>query len=114
METFEDYCRMKFIDCDSKGSKAITKAKGEKVIRLLKNQGDLTDCTPKFRHWVKSKKFQLIWLRFLPTTCLHELLFPTAVQIHFVNDNHWVVSSFTDGFIKLYDSLSCYYIVIII
>ena len=59
-ETFEDFCRMKFIDCDSKESKAITKAKGEKVIRLLKNQGDLTDCTPKFRYWVKSKKFQLI------------------------------------------------------
>ena len=28
------------------------------------------------------------------------------MQIHFVNENHWVASSFMNGFISLYDSLS--------
>ncbi|KAL5488705.1 hypothetical protein EMCRGX_G017686 [Ephydatia muelleri] len=32
-----------------------------------------------------------------------------SVQIHFVNENHWVVSSFLDGVISLYNNLSCIY-----
>ena len=30
------------------------------IIKLLKKEGDMNDYTPKFRHWVKSKGFQLI------------------------------------------------------
>ena len=48
------------MDGDSKGSKTISRAKGENIIRLLKKEGDMNDYTPKFRHWVKSKGFQLI------------------------------------------------------
>jgi len=31
----------------------------------------------------------------------------TALQIHFVNENHWVASSYLNGVISLYDSLPC-------
>ncbi len=34
--------------------KTITKCKGEKIIRLLKKEGDLSAFDPKFRHWVKN------------------------------------------------------------
>ena len=36
------------------------RAKGENVIRLLKKEGELNDYTPMFKHWVKSKGFQLV------------------------------------------------------
>ena len=38
-------------------------------------------------------------------TWYYLLSFLPAVQIHFCNENHWVVSSFLDGVIHLYDSL---------
>ena len=54
-QMIEEFCKDTFMDGDSKGSKTISRAKGENIIRLLKK-----DYTPKFRHWVKSKGFQLI------------------------------------------------------
>eukprot|EP00731_Ephydatia_muelleri_P006834 Em0003g1082a len=57
-QTFEEFCKDTFMDGDSKGSKTIYRAKGEKIIRLLKKE--MNDYTPKFRHWFKSKGFQLI------------------------------------------------------
>ena len=58
-DTFEVFCEDTFIDGDKKGSKTISRAKGENVIRLLKKEGYLNDYT-KFRHLVKSKGFQLV------------------------------------------------------
>ncbi len=57
-EKFEEFCKEAFIN--GKGSKTITKCKGEKIVRLLKKKGDLSAFDPKFRHWVKNKEFQLI------------------------------------------------------
>ena len=59
-QKFEEFCKDTFMDGDSKGSKTISRAKGENIIKLLKKEGDMNDYTPKFRHWVKSKGFQLI------------------------------------------------------
>ena len=54
-QMFEEFCKVTFMDDDSKGSKSISRAKGENIIRLLKKERDMNDYTPKFRHWVKSK-----------------------------------------------------------
>ena len=60
-EKFEEFCRLTFIENDSKGgSKAVTRAKGEKIVKLLNKDGDPDDYSPKFRHWVKTRGFQLI------------------------------------------------------
>ena len=59
-EEFERFCRHKFIDVESKGqgSKTITKEKGQKTIKVLKKEGE--QYCPKFRHWMKQRKFQLV------------------------------------------------------
>ena len=49
-EMFEEFCKDTFMDGDSKGSKTISRAKGDNIIRLLKKEGDMNDYTPKFRH----------------------------------------------------------------
>ena len=59
-QRFEEFCRVTFIENDSKGSKTITRAKGEKIIKLLNKDGDQEDYSPKFRHWVKTRGFQLV------------------------------------------------------
>ena len=60
-EIFEEFCKdFFFFDGDNKGCKTISRAKGENIIRLLKKEWDLKYYTPKFKHWVKSKGFQLV------------------------------------------------------
>ena len=60
-EKFEDYCWATFnIAGENKGSKTITRAKGDKIVKLLSKKGTAEDFTPKFKHWVKSRGFQLI------------------------------------------------------
>ena len=59
-EKFEEFCRATFIDGQSKGSKTITRAKGENIVQLLANNGNADDFNPKFKHWVKTRGFQLI------------------------------------------------------
>ena len=59
-QKFEEFCRVSFIESDIKGSKTITRAKGEKIINLLNKDGDQEDYSPKFRHWVKTRGFQLV------------------------------------------------------
>ena len=59
-QMFEKLCKDTFMDGDSKGSKTISRAKGENIIRLLKKEGDMNDYTPNFSQWVKRKGFQLI------------------------------------------------------
>ena len=46
-EKFEDFCKATFIDGDNKGSKTITRAKGEKIIKLLSKNDDDEEFSPK-------------------------------------------------------------------
>ena len=41
-------------------SKTITKAKGQKIINVLKSNPVALEYSPKFRHWVKQKGFKLM------------------------------------------------------
>ena len=45
-EMFEEFCKDTFMDGDSKGSKTMSRAKGDNIIRLLKKEGDMNDYTP--------------------------------------------------------------------
>ena len=57
---FDDFCRATFIDVENKGSKTITRAKGQKIIALLSKAGDRENFSPKFKHWVTARGFQLV------------------------------------------------------
>ena len=58
---FEDFCKATFIDGDNKGSKlSPDRAKGEKIIKLLSKNDNAEEFNPKFKHWVKTRGFQLI------------------------------------------------------
>ena len=47
---FDDFCRATFIDVENKGSKTITRAKGQKIIALLSKAWDRENFSPKFKH----------------------------------------------------------------
>ncbi len=53
---FEKFC---FLENDLKGSKTISREKANKVIMYLKKD-PTADYSPKFKHWVKMRKFQLV------------------------------------------------------
>ena len=59
-EKYEDFYRATSIDGKNKGSKTITRAKGENIVQLLANNENADDFNPKFKHWVKTRGFQLI------------------------------------------------------
>ena len=41
-EKFDEYCKVTFIDGENKRSKAITRAKGEKIIKFLSHLREIT------------------------------------------------------------------------
>ena len=41
-------------------SKTVTKAKGKKIINVLKGNPIAQEYSPKFRHWVKQRGFKLM------------------------------------------------------
>ena len=61
---FEDYCRDKYggFGTDNDGcprSKAVTKAKGERIVKILQGACIESD-TLQFRHWIKQRRFKLV------------------------------------------------------
>ena len=61
-EEFEQFCLEKFVRNDSKGlgSKTISREKGDKIIKVLKKDPSAEEYSPKFKHWVKTRKFHLV------------------------------------------------------
>ena len=41
-EKFDEYCKVTFIDRENKGSKTITRAKGEKIMKFLSHLKEIT------------------------------------------------------------------------
>ncbi len=41
-------------------SKTVTKAKGEKIVRVLKGEPEADQYSPKFKHWVKQRSYKLV------------------------------------------------------
>ena len=56
---FQLFCEENYYS-ETKGSKTITKAKGERIIKVLTNDPAAADYSPKFRHWVKQRGFKLV------------------------------------------------------
>ena len=54
--TFKEYLR----SCIRKGSKVISRDKGEKIVKLLKGTSFPEPIDPHFRFWVKKRKFRLM------------------------------------------------------
>ena len=63
-ELFETYCKERYGGDDQLGtapkSKTVTMEKGERIRKVLKNHPAAVSFCSKFKHWVKSRKFQLI------------------------------------------------------
>ena len=62
-QVFKKFCSETFLNSDSKGqgSKTIGRRKGNKIVKLLKNDdAEQFNDFPKFKHWVKTRVFQLI------------------------------------------------------
>ena len=57
---FEKFCEEQFKNSQTSGSKTITKEKGKRIIHLLKKDDESEEYSPKFKHWVKQRGFQLV------------------------------------------------------
>ena len=55
---FEEFCAETFFEGENKGSKSMTRAKGEKVIALLSEGGNPDEYSPKFKHSLYKKNVQ--------------------------------------------------------
>ena len=82
---FEEFCAETFLEGENKGSKSMTRAKGEKVIALLRKDGNPDDYIPKFKHWVKTRGFQLITHSALGL--LNILCLPAKTNVSILNNN---------------------------
>ena len=98
-EKFEDFCKATFIDGDNKGSKTITRAKGEKIKLLSKNDDD--EFSPKFKHWVKTRGFQLITYSALGLC--NVLCLPAKSKVS--HKFYFVLNTVRDKLFKLYKIL---------
>ena len=58
-EAFDKYLKESYIDIEKKGSKTVTRSKGAKIIALLEDDTSGTS-DARFKHWVKSRGFQLL------------------------------------------------------
>ena len=75
---FQLFCEENYYS-ETKGSKTITKAKGERIIKVLTNDPAAADYSPKFRHWVKQRGFKLV--SYLPLKLHNILCLPAKVQV---------------------------------
>ena len=80
-EEFESFCKERYGGDSQLGtapkSKTITKEKGERIIQALKQED--SDICPKFKHWVRSRKFQL--LSYPPLGLKDVLCLPAKSQV---------------------------------
>ena len=81
---FQEFCAKKYYgergDGDAAArSKAISRARGEQIVRLLKDETVTVE--PKFRHWVKKKGFRL--LSYPPLQLMDVLCLPAKTKVSF-------------------------------
>ena len=58
-EAFDNYLQENYIDANHKGSKTITRSKGAKIIAALEAP-ESSVCDSHFKHWIKTRGFQLM------------------------------------------------------
>ncbi len=65
-EIFETYCRDRYRQrevadgCHPTTSKTVTRQKGERIVKVLKNDPASRGYSPEFKHWIKLQRFQLV------------------------------------------------------
>ena len=58
-EAFNQYVQENYMDIMHKGSKTITRNKGAKIISALE-ETEASCCDSHFKHWIKTRGFQLM------------------------------------------------------
>ena len=70
-EKFTAFCEERFGKRDGcPTSKAITREKGQKIVRVLQNDPAAEEYGPKFKFWVKQRGFKLMSYASLGLLCL--------------------------------------------
>ena len=57
---FKKFCETQYCGTEPSKSKTVTRQKGEKIINVLKSNPLSKDYCPKFRHWIKQRRFSLM------------------------------------------------------
>ncbi len=79
---FTEFCSQKYYGeggdgCAAARSKAISSARGEQIVKLLKDESLTVE--PKFRHWVKKRGFKL--LSYPPLGLVDVLCLPAKTKV---------------------------------
>lgn len=59
-EKFDEFCEATSIDGENKGSKTVSKVKGDIIVKFLSKETSRAEFSPMFKHWVKTGGFQLV------------------------------------------------------
>lgn len=81
-EVFETYCTERYVgESGSQTSKTVTREKGQKIVKLLRNEPGTEAFGSKFKFWVKQRGFSLI--NYSPLGLKDVLCLPSKKQVSY-------------------------------